>query len=335
MALGGESEDANYRQVGRGRAGVLTRGGTAGQLRRGELAFAPPPQTATIPSKYETVLFGGGAQAQKAREGFGSQASRFAGEAVNDNPGPGAYAETPSSLNRDAPSIGKRGYGNGFASRTQRPGVPGSAPARSQGPGPGSYDVSAYKATGADTRAMARPFAADKGGRALRPDGLTDESPGPARYKLGRAFDDATAAREQGYAVPAISGRVDAVGGGTSYRSVFAGKGPRFHAPKPSELQPGPGAYNLAPTDGGFAAPGRASLPSAAFRSGVSRTAERNGSARPPPREQALGIAPPPAVSQPASASAAAAESARHDAANPSPAFIVGITVTSHRHAPA
>jgi hypothetical protein len=234
MALG--LDETNFRQAGTGRAGQILRGGTAGQLGR-SLPGALPP--ATIPSKYETVLFG----APKEREGFGSQTSRFGAELVNDNPGPGAYLAPGSTVLWDAPSIGKRGYGNGFASRTKRD---DRVPATHRTPGPGNYEVQKYKATGSDARAVQRPFAQPKGGRALRPDGADGTTPGPGSYNLGRHLD--VHAPEQGYAAPTIGGgRVDQGAGERHGGHRFsASQAPRFRSVSAYDIRPGPGAYDTA-----------------------------------------------------------------------------------------
>lgn len=281
--------DPNYRQAGRSvRKGQIHHTRTAGQLGRTHPA-ATPLASATIPSKYETVLFG----EPREREGFGSQASRFATEAVNENPGPGTYSTAVSSVLRDAPSIGKRGYGNGFASRTSRSKLPGAA-AAATAPGPGAYEVQAYKATGTDVTSVTRPFAASKGGRAMRPDGADETvTPGPGTYNVGRLLDVHSPAEH--FSAPAASGRVEAADAGAqrAYRSVFASQAPRFRAASASDAsRPGPGAYDPRAIFG-TVGPGanQSTGPSAAFRSGLSRTAPRNAAARPPPREDVLKIA--------------------------------------------
>ncbi|KAG8461268.1 hypothetical protein KFE25_002457 [Diacronema lutheri] len=330
-------EEINYRQAGRSlNRGQILRTRTSGQLGRTHPA-APPPPSATIPSKYETVLFG----PKKEREGFGSQASRFGGETVNDNPGPGTYAMHASTVLRDAPSIGKRGYGNGFASRTKR----SSAPSAARTPGPGNYDVHTYRAVGSDVRAISRPFAQPKGGRALRPDGATDadeQTPGPGAYNLGRHLDSHS--MRDGYAAPTIAGRVDAGDGHAGHRSVFASMAPRFANAAASDVRPGPGAYDASPTSGSLGARSGGGMPTSAFRSGVSRTSPRNAAARAPPPEEALGIHRAPGAGAGAGACAGARAShgaqgtpgpghysppeanARAVIGGPSPAFRAGIT---------
>lgn len=337
-------EEINYRQAGRSlNRGQILRTRTSGQLGRTHPA-APPPPSATIPSKYETVLFG----PKKEREGFGSQASRFGGETVNDNPGPGTYAMHASTVLRDAPSIGKRGYGNGFASRTKR----SSAPSAARTPGPGNYDVHTYRAVGSDVRAISRPFAQPKGGRALRPDGATDadeQTPGPGAYNLGRHLDSHS--MRDGYAAPTIAGRVDAGDGHAGHRSVFASMAPRFANAAASDVRPGPGAYDASPTSGSLGARSGGGMPTSAFRSGVSRTSPRNAAARAPPPEEALGIHRAPGAGAGAGACAGARAShgaqgtpgpghysppeanARAVIGGPSPAFRAGITVRAARSA--
>jgi hypothetical protein len=332
--------EENYRQAGRSiPRGSIVHARTAGQLNRTH-ALTAAGTGATIPSKYETVLFG----AAKAREGFGSQASRFAAELVNDNPGPGTYSTLGSTVIRDAPSIGKRGYGNGFASRTKRGGLPGSAPART-GPGPGNYDVQNYKATGTDARTVSRPFAPMKGGRALRPDGAVAETPGPGTYNLGRHMD--VHARDEGYSAPTIAGRLDPGDGHGGHRSVFASKAPRFCERSASDVRPGPGAYDPAKAIALREATKNA-VPSAAFRSGLSRTSPRNAAARAPAKEDALGLgrsavtlsAAGTVTSQPPSSTSITTPGpghyapvhigqvyARNAALGPSPAFREGLAV--------
>lgn len=369
MAAPPPGSEENFRQAGRSLRGKILHTRTSGQLGVTHPS-APPQPSATIPSKYETVLY---AQ-PKERTGFGSQASRFAAEAVNDNPGPGTYASgIGSNLLRDAPSIGKRGYGNGFASRTKRSGFVGAPGARGI-PGPGQvsaaafpspkacaprsarppadvsfvaharsplpplcasqqYNVNSYRATGSDVRAISRPFQKPKGGRALRPDGAgadNAQTPGPGAYDLTRHTDPLGGALSPGHA---------------GHRSVFASKAPRFvNALSSFETRPGPGSYETA-TESSLSTRVSATMPSAAFRSGLSRTAARNAGARAPPIEEVLGVPRPVlgghgaamhahsgrSVPGPGSYTPVPVEQAfaRSGAVGPSPAFRTGLTVCS------
>lgn len=285
------------RQAVRPRGRVLhTR--TSGQLGHTHSA-APPAPSATIPTRYETSLFRQPAE----REGFGSQARRFGDGSASDTPGPGTYTDpNSSSVLRDAPSIGKRGYGVGFASRTVRTGLVSALRARGL-PGPGSYDMQAYRGIGTEARAVCRPFQQPKGGRVLRPDDAADENEQPPSPRR----DDAR--------------RAD---GGGGHRSAFAGMAPRFARASAQTAGPGPGRYDVA-------APQLASdVPSAAFRPASVRPPQSSASGRRPPALGELLGEPRARTAQRGVSAGSQRPSPSARAVAPSAAFRVGFTVRRH-----
>lgn len=87
----------------------------------------------SIPSKFETIVY-----KNTNNKAFGSSELRFS-SAENDMPGPGYYPLPSQSviISGEKESLSKKGYGNGFASSSER--NPFSAKYLNCGPGPGSY----------------------------------------------------------------------------------------------------------------------------------------------------------------------------------------------------
>eukprot|EP00302_Diacronema_sp_CCMP2436_P026484 CAMPEP_0179958400 /NCGR_PEP_ID=MMETSP0983-20121128/28005_1 /TAXON_ID=483367 /ORGANISM="non described non described, Strain CCMP 2436" /LENGTH=275 /DNA_ID=CAMNT_0021870517 /DNA_START=65 /DNA_END=893 /DNA_ORIENTATION=+ len=112
-------------------------------------------------------------------------------------------------------------------------------------------------------------------------------------------------------------GRVDAgkVDGGHRFSASLA---PRFRAVSTNEVRPGPGAYDTT------AAPQADTLPSAAFRSGVSRTEPRNAGAKQSPIEDTLGV---PRSHPGGPSSAGAPKSGAAANATPGPGYYAPVSV--------
>eukprot|EP00698_Gefionella_okellyi_P019853 TRINITY_DN6153_c0_g1_i1.p1 TRINITY_DN6153_c0_g1~~TRINITY_DN6153_c0_g1_i1.p1 ORF type:complete len:344 (+),score=56.23 TRINITY_DN6153_c0_g1_i1:67-1098(+) len=119
MTQGGDS----YRQAGIRTGGNVLRGATP--IR----AIA----TATIPSKFETILH---PQDYRESKGFGSTAYRFVNERSDEQPGPGAYHK-PATFESQSDSFSKKGCGVGFVSKAKRS---SNWSGTSIAPGPGKYD---------------------------------------------------------------------------------------------------------------------------------------------------------------------------------------------------
>jgi len=89
----------------------------------------------SIPTKYETLL-----TKNDVKKGFSSTAPRFAYGSRNELPGPGAYfSDEQASFVMKSDSLSKKGYGNGFVSRTERLNSDQVIDFR---PAPGQYDPS-------------------------------------------------------------------------------------------------------------------------------------------------------------------------------------------------
>jgi hypothetical protein len=205
----------------------------------------------SIPSKFETVLHMG----PREKNGFWGRTLRFT-EADNENPGPGAYTTQKQTAETASDSFSKKGYGNGFVSKTKR-GPPGL---RRGVPGPGQYDQTAAKETcfnrAKSTSAFAKPVL---DGHSKH---IPHTLPGPGAYNRSSMFRNE---QRVGVAKP------------------FATSGPRL-APgsKHAANVPPPGAYNV---------PGikehldHETTPSYAFTSASSRPWEKREKSN---RDQAL-----------------------------------------------
>lgn len=132
MAEAGFEGEANFRQVGTRTAGKLLVGTTNTHQ------VAPKPSAASIPSKFETILYSGDTEV----DGFASRVARFK-PGNDDRPGAGEYHKQPSMVyNHD--SISKKGYGNGFVSKTDRFFYVSKQGAPAYFPGPGAYKSTDY-----------------------------------------------------------------------------------------------------------------------------------------------------------------------------------------------
>ena len=115
----------NFRQAGKDKPGKLLRGFIQDPVGKGT--------TSSIPYKFETILYH-----NTNRKGFGQSAQRFfASEDLQ--PGPGQYNPPTTGFDKGmAPSISKKGLGNGFVSKSSRMLYSGFV---NTGPGPGHYNV--------------------------------------------------------------------------------------------------------------------------------------------------------------------------------------------------
>ena len=91
----------------------------------------------SIPSKYETILY---PRKDINKKGFNTSEFRFVSK-PSENPGPGSYIDPVSNRNSSlkivSDSYSKKGYGNGFASRSYR--FPFENYMPDSVPGPGAY----------------------------------------------------------------------------------------------------------------------------------------------------------------------------------------------------
>lgn len=122
----GYAQEPNFRQVGTRRQGKLLVGATNTHSNHG-------PSAASIPSKFETILYSGDTEV----DGFLSRVARFKPK-QDDLPGAGSYHKD-SSMEFNHDSISKKGYGNGFVSKTDRFFYVNQSGAPAYFPGPGSY----------------------------------------------------------------------------------------------------------------------------------------------------------------------------------------------------
>eukprot|EP00741_Cyanophora_paradoxa_P000395 tig00000404_g386.t1 len=229
---------------------------------------------ATIPSKFETVLFTN----NRERDGFGSTAHRF-GQLENELPGPGTYVgPTPPPDTASLASLSKKGLGNGFASRTKRFTYENQGPIKPYtGPGPGAYDPTLPDQPASPTGAA--PSAAFRG-RTAASTFSRDRSPGPGEY-------DPTPLRKTA-PVPA--------------RSSFVSGTKRFEEHDALRTGPAPGEYfagEYVPYDGNRPRP----VGSSVFRSGLDRLGRREEPLPPPPGPQGLPVPRSPEREREASSS--------------------------------
>lgn len=162
----------NYRAVGRGTGGVCKKRIPT------FIKDVDPPTPSSVPTKYQTVLYG----RNRERHGFASQAPRFAPGRASATPGPGCYAAEPEpaelELGALVSEVPMRGKGP-FASRTPRlphtSKIHGYVP-----PGPGTY--------GATTGSSASPRAASPSACFVLPGAgnpakyCAEPEPGPGSY---------------------------------------------------------------------------------------------------------------------------------------------------------
>lgn len=127
MEEGFEGAEPNFRQVGTRTGGRLLVGTTNSHN-------TAKAGASSIPSKFETILYSGATEV----DGFASRVARFKPNS-NDLPGAGTYHK-PATFVNNSDSISKKGYGNGFVSKTDRFFVVNQSGAPAYFPGPGSYD---------------------------------------------------------------------------------------------------------------------------------------------------------------------------------------------------
>eukprot|EP00163_Fabomonas_tropica_P005402 TRINITY_DN14924_c0_g1_i1.p1 TRINITY_DN14924_c0_g1~~TRINITY_DN14924_c0_g1_i1.p1 ORF type:complete len:375 (-),score=40.99 TRINITY_DN14924_c0_g1_i1:70-1194(-) len=205
----------SWRQVGRSTGGALKRPPKSNSERRTQ---------SSIPTKFEVTL-----KDNTAKKAFGSTSSRFS-HYGNELPGPGTYV-AQSSLENSKPSIGKKGLGNGFVSKTRR----GQFGPRRQGPGPGAYDVTkttgiGYSVAKAKTGGGGSAFGRDTGAqrdnmRKVDPEKIV---PGPGAY-----------------GVPDVKAIGQRKGPSAAFKRAV-GKSLR-----PEKTTVGPGSYEVVDTQGG------------------------------------------------------------------------------------
>ena len=158
-------ETSEGRTVGKAPAG--------GRLRIGQIVSCTNGK-ASIPSRFETILFSGA----REKNAFGRRTNRF-DAAEDDLPGPGSYKK-PRTLTKNTPSLSKRGTG-GFASASK---ITANQPrALFLTPGPGSYKYPEAPSAQNISASFARPVLK----RAI---GTRTESsrvgPGPGAYNVAK-----------------------------------------------------------------------------------------------------------------------------------------------------
>eukprot|EP00002_Diphylleia_rotans_P012701 TRINITY_DN2486_c0_g1_i2.p1 TRINITY_DN2486_c0_g1~~TRINITY_DN2486_c0_g1_i2.p1 ORF type:complete len:283 (-),score=39.10 TRINITY_DN2486_c0_g1_i2:509-1357(-) len=177
------SKQKNFRSVG-------TR--PVGHVSKGTLANPTSPrahQTSvpTIPSKFETILHTG----IQEHDGFMSRVHRFDyGE--NENPGPGTYVNHEGFV-RQSDSLSKKGYGNGFASKSSR--FMRQFSERHQ-LAPGSYhkDYSSFKQPEPYHKGLSSAFSTPS----VKPQ-RKEVQPGPGEYDIIVPKDVASDRRQTGH----------------------------------------------------------------------------------------------------------------------------------------
>lgn len=169
--MDGMGGGVNFRQVGKRTQGRLLLGQSQGRTQM------PTTTSASIPSKFETILYTGATEA----DGFGKRTTRFQPQLV-DLPGPGAYHKS-SNPESKSDSFSKKGYGNGFVSKTNRWYMPDQGGVPLHFPGPGSYENTDFltekKLRQFSEAAISGTFR-DKENESLVEN--NDEIPGPGTY---------------------------------------------------------------------------------------------------------------------------------------------------------
>ena len=205
------------------------------------MSSKPRRSQPSIPSRFETIFNG---EAEKAPKGFGRKGYRFA-YSGNDAPGPGHYSAGGSLATR-AGTFSAKGYGAGFASRSQR--FPQGEDRSVALPGPGHYGIPP-----SDTRAHNVKGSAAFQPATGQPRGHPKSAgPGPGSY------------REQ------------IQSGGSGASAAFLSTTQRFNLASLSRAAtaPGPGAYGgEEPQSFDMLA---ATLPTAPFRSSTESKAKQN-----------------------------------------------------------
>ncbi|KAK3241130.1 hypothetical protein CYMTET_49079 [Cymbomonas tetramitiformis] len=163
------------RQVGGTYVGAVYRGTTRA------LGTSPVRATASIPSKFETIINVGA----KEQDAFCSRTHRFTAQGT-DLPGPGQYHK-PSGFTFEHDSISKKGYGSGFVSKHKR-----FTDHALSAPGPGAYESTEMVKAGAKNfnRAASTSTFALKSkdvGPPLEPKVKSKPVPGPGEYEASAA----------------------------------------------------------------------------------------------------------------------------------------------------
>ncbi|OQR97628.1 hypothetical protein ACHHYP_10151 [Achlya hypogyna] len=180
MFLDDASRAQNFRQVGTRHGGSLRKGHA--QVRSSHDRYQKP--TASIPSKFETILNAG----ERETNAFGSRTNRF-GDAENELPGPGAYYKPPTLLvtTEMSGSVSQKGYGTGFVSKVKR----FSNQTYEAVPGPGQYTATLPEKPSFNRRIGLSSFASTE-----RPNNQTAASvPGPGNYNVREPRHNAPSGR--------------------------------------------------------------------------------------------------------------------------------------------
>jgi hypothetical protein len=111
-----------------------------GELKKGVTANAYVKKgVGSVPSKFETILYPPINSNISKMKGFGSKVGRFGpactSQDASEEPGPGNYITTGNSMNITSDSMSRKGYGNGFISKSIR--FPDNAYQSYWQPGPG------------------------------------------------------------------------------------------------------------------------------------------------------------------------------------------------------
>lgn len=268
MDPGFEGAEPNFRQVGTRTTGRLLVGTTGTHA-----ATTKKAGPASIPSKFETILYTGDNEV----DGFASRVSRFKSQ-PNDLPGAGSYHQESSMVfNHD--SISKKGYGNGFVSKTNRFFYVDKAGAPAYFPGPGAYSSTDFLTqknqanyNRAETSAV---FRSQQSAPLIPPN---REVPGPGEYHHDALQRKRRSRRErvpEGHSKHRNHGdRYGPNENGTVNHTLEAESNQSFGSvekrfKEPSNDSPAPGHYNPDGPPGAMWAPN--DYPSAAFKSGSER----------------------------------------------------------------
>uniref|UniRef100_A0A7S3D908 Uncharacterized protein n=1 Tax=Palpitomonas bilix TaxID=652834 RepID=A0A7S3D908_9EUKA len=213
----------------------------------------------SVPSKFETVLH---PNTSKEKNAFGARTHRFQ-NMENQQPGPGSYnfgVEGRSNMGPSAESVGKKGFGVGFASKTHR--FSDAPPPLFIVPGPGAYGEKGFFQLRTESDygkgGYSRIFAPKMGMPRVQNKVTV---PGPGHYETAKAAPSEFHGERESH--PAMTAPKAA-------QSVFMSSSDRVLEDKSVKLKqenPAPGQYESQPS------PSKA-MPSAAFRSGTRRQYE-------------------------------------------------------------
>lgn len=247
---GFEGKDPNFRQVGVRKDGRLMMGNAHTHHSHGS--------SSSIPSKFETILYAGDSEV----DGFGTRQTRFK-YIHQDLPGPGTYeSKNDGSLEFQSDSLSKKGYGNGFVSKTDRWYRAGEKRV-TYFPGPGAYKDTTFLQEKARNNfnysETTAPFKATNSAAIVPTD---EQVPGPGTYNP-TALDRKRNSRPMRYprghpnrprsssSQRPESGNQRPRSGSTNKRfesethQSFMTTAPRFHGNYKDNKLPPPGAYNV------------------------------------------------------------------------------------------